>query len=1207
MILKKIELQGFKSFAEKTVIELQKGITAVVGPNGSGKSNIADAIRWVLGEQSMKSLRGQKSQDIIFSGTQIRRSLGFAEVAIYIDNKSKKLKLEYDEIVVKRRLYRDGTSAYYLNNNECRLKTIQELFMDTGIGKDGYSMIGQGRIDEILSNKSEERRNIFEEAAGIVKYRSRKEESERKIEKTKLNLQRVHDILSEIELNIGPLEEQSEKAKKYLKLRDELKTLEIINFTFKLDKYNSEVEKVKNLQEEILSTYNIEIEGIKKEEEEIQKLKDRVDQIALEIEKIQNLDFETKEKITKIFNKIDLNKQKIENENNNKDRFEEEKNVSEEKLKELIKEKEIQENKIHNFDKDSESFRIELEEKTRELEILKATLGEIELKRNMKKEEISKKIDEKYELENKDISILMQLENIDEYIKQRNQEEINIISELDALRIDKSEKASEHFTIKKEKEDLEEKINQLKELLNHRFKEEEDIKEKYQSLSTEIVLKKSRLELLSNLEQEQEGFNFAIKKLMEEASNRTGYGKLVDSVLANILTLDEKYQIAIEMALGYSLQNIIVEKEEDAKELIEFLKINKFGRASFLPLNTIKGEKLELKRINKGNLDGIIGIAADLVKYNSKYKNIINHLLGKIIVVDNNTTAIALARLNKHSYKIITLEGDIINPSGLMTGGSLNKTSGKILGRKNEIELLAKEIEKAEKEILVLAEERKEKIRSREEISFEFEEYESKKNKLISEYEIYFQKEEIQEKEILKLEKALEELRTNRDAKRKEKEEKELEKRENNDLILNIDLEIDTIEKEMSQETNVNPEDEQKLDDLTIDITNLKISISSFEESKNSINEVLKLLLEQIEENNNVVENRKSRLEEGRILKEELEEENRNLQTEIEEIQSNNTDFSKETEELRKEREDTNNLIRNKELENKEKSDRLIDIKDQISKYNFNLEKIEIQKDSLILYMWEEYEITPNSEVIKEYLSEEEQGKNTEKEKQKDEYKIDLQKIKVLKQSLKEIGSVNIDAIEDYKKTKERYDFLINQKTDLEDSIDSLKKVITEMQKVMKEQFEENFKKININFNKIFQELFGGGKAEVVLENEKDSLEAGIDIKVEPPGKRLQSMSLLSGGERALTAIALLFAILSINPSPFCVLDEIESALDEVNVSRYARFLKSYSKNTQFLMITHRKGTMEIADNIYGVTMQESGISSLVSMSLKTAQKTSKN
>lgn len=1198
MILKKIELQGFKSFAEKTTIDLKEGITAVVGPNGSGKSNIADAIRWVLGEQSLKSLRGQKSQDIIFSGTQIRRSLGFAEVSIYIDNKSRKLKVEYDEVVVKRRLYRDGNSIYFLNNNECRLKTIQEMFMDTGIGKDGYSIIGQGRIDEILSNKSAERRHIFEEASGIVKYRFRKEESEKNIEKTKLNLQRVNDILSEIELNIFTLEEQSKKAKNYLNLRDELKKIEILGFSFNLEKLKKDKENIDKQIEEITSTYNKEVEEIKLKEEEVNNLKTRIDNIVLEIENIQNLDFETKEKITQMLNKVELNKQRITDSVENKERYVNEKNEAEDKLLELQNSKEIQMLKISNFDKDSEVFHQELVEKEKELEVLMSGLSDIDIQRSKKKEEISQMIDERYELENTKTSILMQIQNFEDNIKQKNKEETDIISELDSLRMDQQEKSSEHFNIKKQKEDLEASIERIRIELNKKFEEEENVKERYQSVKTEIMLKKSRLELLENLEKDQEGFNFAIKKLMEEAQKRTSYGRLVDSVLADVLSLDEKYQVAIEMALGYSLQNIVVEKEEDAKELIEFLKLNKYGRASFLPLNTIKGKKLNYNEINKSNLNGVIGIASDLVKYNSKYESIIEYLLGQIVIVDENSTAIELARLNKYRFKILTLEGDIINPSGVMTGGSLNKTSGKILGRKNEIEDLKKDIEKLERELAILENEKNNKQKLREEASEKFEKSKIEKNELVSKYQIYFEKESISEKEISKLDKALNDIRNQRNEYLEQKKNKENQKLDIEQEINNITRKIEEIDNIIETDMKVNPQDAQKIDDLNTDITNLKISISSFDESKNSVYEILEIVEEQILEQNKIKTDREKRLSFGEESQKELELEIENIYLEIDNIQSSNTDYSKETEDLRKEREDKNNLIRNLENDNKERNERLINIKDQMSKYLFNLEKNEMQKDSLVIYMWEEYEITPNSEIIQEYLK---LNDDTNK------IASDNKRIKQLKNEIKEIGSVNIDAIEEYKKTKERYDFLTEQKSDLEKSIESLREIISEMQKVMKEQFELSFKQININFNNIFKELFGGGKAEVILENENNTLETGIDIKVEPPGKRLQSLSLLSGGERALTAIALLFAILSINPSPFCVLDEIESALDESNVARYARFLKTYSRNTQFLMITHRKGTMEIADNIYGVTMQESGISTIVSMSLKAAQKTGKN
>ena len=1198
MTFKKIEIQGFKSFADRTVIELRPGITAVIGPNGSGKSNIVDAIRWVLGEQSMKSLRGQKSQDIIFSGTQIRRSLGFAEVALYIDNKSRKLKIEYDEVVVKRRLYRDGGSIYYLNNNECRLKTIQEMFMDTGIGKDGYSIIGQGKIDEILSHKSDERRIIFEEAAGIVKYRFRKEESEKKIEKTKLNLQRVNDIISEIELNIDNLSDQSEKAKSYLNLRDELKKLEIINFALNLEKFKEEENKINANKDEISVTYNDEIENLNLKEKDINDYKDRIDEIVLEIEKIQNLDFETKEKINKILADIELNKERIENYNINKDRFQEEKESAEEKILELEKDKNIQSERILKYDTDAESFKLELEEKEKELNKLKSNLSELELNKTKKKEEISDLVDKRYEVENVKLNLLMQIENINEVLKQKDSEERNIISDLDSLRIEQQEKASENINLVKSKEDLESRVNNLKEELNIKFEKEEVIKEKYQNIQTELVLKKSRIELLDNLEKDKEGFNFAIKKLIEENQKRTHYGNLVDSVLANVINLKEEYQVAIEMALGYSLQNIIVEKEEDAKELINYLKANKYGRASFLPMNVIKGNKIDLKHIN-ANINGIRGVAADLVDYPNKYENIINYLLGRIIIVDNNDTAIQLARMTKYKYKIITLDGDIINPSGVMTGGSLNKTSGKILGRKNEIDKLKNDLIKLEKELENISIEKDRIQKEREVTSGDYERFNNQMQELISQNEIYFQEDNILKREIEKLQNSLNNLREFKEEQRANRKNLEEEKSKVEDDINNISSQIENLEKEVDSEEDINPDDVEKVDDLNFDVSNLKISLLSFDESKNSVQEVLNLILEQLEDNNNIKEDRERKIEENSENITRSEENLKNLYSEIENIQSTESDFSQEVEELRKEREEKNVKLRDLENEIKSINENLNHIKEQISKYILNLDRLEMQKDSLIIYMWEEYELTPNSSVLQENIEE-------QKEKYED-FSENSKNIKRLKREIKEIGSVNIDAIEEYRKTKERYDFLIDQKEDLETTINSLKEIIVEMQKVMKEQFDVSFKQINIHFSNIFKELFGGGKAEIILEDESDSLQSGIDIRVEPPGKKLQTMSLLSGGERALTAIAVLFAILSINPSPFCVLDEIESALDEANVARYARFLRNYSKKTQFLMITHRKGTMEVADNIYGVTMQESGISNIVSMSLKAAQKTGKN
>ena len=705
MYLKRLELQGFKSFADKTILELMPGITTVIGPNGSGKSNISDAIRWVLGEQSMKSLRGTKSMDIIFAGTQNRKSLGFAEASLVFDNSDGALPIEYTEVTVTRKIYRSGETGYFINKVPCRLKDVLELFMDTGIGKDGYSIIGQGKIDEILSNKSEDRRHIFEEAAGIVKYRTRKQESEKKLEHTKLNLLRINDILTEIEGNLEPLQIQADKAKKYLNLREELKSIEIGLFVYNIEKYKQELEKVVQDIDVMQTQCNDEegrLERIKILKEE---LKSSIDEITETIENMSNIGFESQKQIEQLNSDINVAKTRIANNNENNDRYLKEIDEQNAKIQELKEEIEQKEAKKDNLKQNKEKFEKELNEKQEELDKLTEKLSSKELEIEGYKHTVEENTDKKYELQSEINAQNINYQNFEKRQVQIKQEMQSTISELDSTRLNKED-------IAKQFNEIENKKNKAQNSLNEVAKQREEANQKIKSfesniniLSSEMRIKESRLKFLIETEKEKEGYIKSVKSLLKDCENIKELGKGMNGVLANIIEVPDELQTAIEMCLGASLQNIVTETETDAKRLVEHLRKNNLGRASFLPISSVKGRKLD--KI-KGNESGVVGIASDLVKYNKKYEQIILNLLGRTVIVDNMDTAIRVAKQNDYTFRIVTTEGDLINPSGAITGGSVAKKTVNILGRSKEIEKLEKEVNELKVKIKKLEDEKQE-------------------------------------------------------------------------------------------------------------------------------------------------------------------------------------------------------------------------------------------------------------------------------------------------------------------------------------------------------------------------------------------------------------------------------------------------------------------------------------------------------------------
>ena len=1182
MYLKRLEMYGFKSFADKTVLDFMPGITTVIGPNGSGKSNISDCIRWVLGEQSLKSLRGTKSEDIIFAGTQNRKSLGYAEASMVIDNSDGKLPIEYNEVVVTRRIYRSGETGYFINKTPCRLKDVLELFMDTGIGKDGYSIIGQGKIEEILSNKSEDRRHIFEEAAGIVKYRTRKADSEKKLEQTKLNLLRINDIISEIENNIEPLKNQSEKAKKFLNLREELKNVEVGLFLYNIENFKNQIDDIlENI--EILETNQVrENENLNELQVKKEELKEQVDSLIEKIEETQNLGFEGNQKREQYNSEIGVLTERLSNNKENYERYAFEIEDLEKQNKELEKEQNQKLEKKNNLFTNKEKFEKELKEKEEELAKYSKTLSEKELEIESKKQIVQKNIDDKYEIVGEVNTEKANYENLEKREKSLKNEIQETISELDSTRTNKEESSKSFYELEKSKNSINNNLLKIKSEKDVSSQKLKDYDTKINTYQSEYRIKESRYKFLVETEKEKEGYAKSVKSLIEATEKNSSLAKGVHGVLANLISVDKKYELAIEMTLGASIQNIVTDTEEEAKKLVNYLRDNNLGRASFLPISSVKGQKVS--GINTSKVDGIIGIASDLIKTDKKYNEIILSLLGRTVIVEDINSAIKLARQNSYKFKIVTLKGDVINPSGAISGGSVATKTASILGRGKEIKALEKELFEIKSKIEKLQAEKEKYENSISSLLEKFEEKQKEAQELEIVYATEKQKIDTIDSEIEKLDSKLSKLRIDLDNIKNEKEENILKQKELTEKVSKMDEENASLNIVIEEFTKLNRDNQKYIDDLNFDITNLKISVSSFDESEMSINEIMDRIISEMDKNTLSIQNKKSAREKIIVDNQELDLKIEATKQQIIDLEKEILESSDKVEKLKQERTNKNEKLNNVEKDIESQNEKIENLKNHTSKLDLKKSKIELELNQIINKMWEEYELTPNT------VGDIEKIKNpTEVQKQ----------VNSLRNEIRDLGSINVDAIKEYQELKERYDFMSEQRLDLEDSSSKLKKIISEMTETMKKQFAEQFKIINKNFGEVFTELFGGGKAELILADEENILECGIDIAVQPPGKKLQNMMLLSGGEKAFTAIALLFAILKMNPAPFCVLDEIEAALDDVNVYRFAEYLKKFSKDSQFLVITHRKGTMEAADTVYGITMEEKGISKLLSMKLK--------
>lgn len=1179
MYLKSIEVQGFKSFANKIVFDFHNGITGIVGPNGSGKSNVADAVRWVLGEQRAKQLRGGSMQDVIFSGTENRKPLSYASVAITLDNADHQLAIDFQEVTVTRKLYRSGESEYLINGSICRLKDVNELFYDTGIGKEGYSIIGQGQIDKILSGKPEERRELFDEAAGIVKFKRRKNMSVKKLEEETQNLLRVTDILSELEKQIGPLEKQSEKAKEYLKKKEELKSYDINLFLMESVRIREQIGEVErqlaNAQEEFDAAQK-KYNDTKVEYEEIESQLDEIDGTMEHTKSQLNETHLLKQQLE---GQIELLKEQINSAKMSDEHFAqrsthihveitERKKSEEEYLKEqniLQQQLDTQKTAENSVNSQLAAIQLRITELTANIEQWKQDIMDMLNHRAVTKAKIQHfdtlleqmKV-RKAEMNKKLIEISSDVSVQDESIR--------------GYEKDLQEISEEIQTYVVEVKSQEEKIQELQRTLAKRT-------EQLRAGQTAYHREASRLESLKNITERYDGYGNSIRKVMEKKEQEHG----LLGVVADLIKVDKAYEIAIETALGGSIQNIVTDNENTAKRMIQYLKQNKFGRATFLPLTAITGGG-GIRQPEVLREKGVIGLANTLVTVEDKFKVLADSLLGRTIVVEKIDDGIALARKYRQSLRIVTVEGELINPGGAMTGGAFKNTSN-LLSRRREIEEFEKTVVQLKKEMTVMEEEI---AVIKQERAGCYEKIEENNQKLQKKYVIQntlkmnLNQANTKKENILK-------MTGDMHREGKELEEQAAELLENQESIR---IELDTSEK-LERELNKKIEEQQlllekekvsenetmqKAENIHLTLANLEQKNEFILENLSRIHEEMAKFDEELEQLRQNKENSSLEIGEKEKQIEEIRTTITNSKELFEEIELKIQNLSQEKEILTQKNKDF--LTKREEL-----SKHMSDLDKESFRLNSKKETFEETLEKQINYMWEEYEITYSK------------ARELRNETFTDLSEIKRQ-IQLLKLEIRGLGSVNVNAIEDYKNVSERYDFLKTQYDDLVEAKETLIQIIEELDTAMRKQFAERFKEIASEFDKVFKQLFGGGKGTLELMEDEDILEAGIRIIAQPPGKKLQNMMQLSGGEKALTAISLLFAIQNLKPSPFCLLDEIEAALDDSNVTRFAQYLHKLTKNTQFIVITHRRGTMTAADRLYGITMQEKGVSTLVSVDL---------
>ena len=1179
MYLKSLEVQGFKSFANKIVFDFHNGITGIVGPNGSGKSNVADAVRWVLGEQSAKQLRGASMQDVIFAGTENRKPLSYAYVAITLDNSDHQLAIDFEEVTVARRVYRSGESEYLINGNPCRLKEVSELFYDTGIGKEGYSIIGQGQIDRILSGKPEERRELFDEAAGIVKFKKRKNTAQKKLDSERENLVRVNDILSELERQVGPLQRQSEKAHTYLKKREELKAYDVNMFLLESDHIGTQLKETEE-------KYNIADEQLKETNATYEKIKAEYEKLGMDMQQMDERIESLRENITstsstrqKLESQIQILKEQIHTAQMTDEHLSSRLESIEQEKSERIKSRE-------DYDAQKEKLDSDIARITQDEQNARESYEAIQAEINRCNEGLEKGKNELIALLQERGTIQSKQQRFDTMIEQINIRKAELTKRLLDRKTRESglddvltEATAQLDRINSEIAELKEKESALTgKARDWRDKSKENAR-LMEEAQTQYHKSVSRLESLRNIAERYDGYGNSIKKVMEQKASNPG----LLGVVSDLIQVDKKYETAIETALSGNIQNIVTEDEATAKKMIGFLKTNHFGRATFLPLTSVRANRNPKNEAALGE-KGVLGIANKLVKCDPKFDEVVAYLLGRVIVVDTIDNAIALAKKNHYSLHIVTIEGEYLAPGGSMSGGAFRNSSN-LLARNREIEELEKKVDEAKAKLKELRA-RKEDIATA--IALGEEDIAATKTLLQEKYiaqntaQISVDRARLQKKES---ENVYEDLRTeNADIERqiaeinqgKEDIARQLEESKSREAELT--QENKTFSEILEKQSGLEQEASKKVSDISLELANITKTAEFVTENISRINaEIEKFDAE-----------KKELVDNAANAKDDIEKKQADIEAITQTIlasQDSNTKLDDELKECLAKKEQMSEDYRGFFQKQEEISKRQADLDKEIFRLNSQREKLKEADENQINYMWEEYELTPHAAL----------------ELKNDAYD-DLPSLKKLiagiKDEIRKLGDVNVNAIEEYKEISQRYEFLKGQHDDLVEAEKTLMGIIDELDSGMRKQFTEKFAEIQREFDKSFKQLFGGGHGTLELVEDEDILECGIRIIAQPPGKKLQNMMQMSGGEKALTAIALLFAIQALKPSPFCLLDEIEAALDDSNVSRYANYLNKLTKNTQFIVITHRRGTMAAADRLYGITMQEKGVSTLVSVNL---------
>ncbi|WP_028392883.1 chromosome segregation protein SMC [Bacillus cihuensis] len=1180
MFLKRLDVVGFKSFAERVSVDFVPGVTAIVGPNGSGKSNIIDAVRWVLGEQSAKSLRGAKMEDVIFSGSDSRKGLNFAEVTLTLDNENNTLPIDFYEVSVTRRVYRSGESDFLINNQSCRLKDIIDLFMDSGLGKEAFSIISQGKVEKILSSKAEERRVIFEEAAGVLKYKSRKKKAEHKLFETQENLTRVQDILAELEGQVEPLKIQSSLAKEFLEKKADLKQIEVALTVHEIETLH---EKWSNLSQELEQHSTQEQElltSLQKKEAEVESIRDYISALDGSVNDLQAVLLKASEELEKLEGRKEVLKERKKNASQNKHQLEKFIKDGESNIIALKVEKDCEGKILATLEGEVKQLQRELSENQKTLGLFSANLEEtIETLKSDYIEWLNKQAAARNELQHLQQQLNQQTTRntrLDEenakFLSEREEVEKKKVISLNAFN-EVTQQIEQHvFSFREEQK----KLDSIKASYQ---KQEKLLYQAYQFLQQS----KSRKDMLEEMQDDYAGFFQGVKEVLK-AKNDTLQG--VEGAVAELIKVPKEYQQAIETALGASMQYIVMDTENDARQAINYLKRNGFGRATFLPLSVIKPRELSSSQLQLlSNHPSFIGTAESLVQYDKKYLNIVANLLGTVIITSELKGANELAKLTSYKYRFVTLEGDIVNPGGSMTGGAVKQKQSSLLSRKNELDELTEKLLAMEEKTALLERQVKQ---LKQDISVE----EEKIEEIRKAGEKLRLKEQVCKSEIREIE--LQERNINerlhlydldKQAILDESRQKSARIQEVNELLNRCLKEINKLDEEIATLSKQKQSQQMSKETLIEETNEIKVQLASKREQLQNQSEKFTRITNTLMEVTRTVTDYQEDLS---LLTNEMTDSSSGeeiLETAAQDKLFDKNEAVKLIAQKRKERVDLQSQLDDYEYESKELKRVHKGIAEAVKDEEVLLNRLDVELENRLIHLREEYLLSY--------------------EGAKEQYPLTIEadearkKVKLIKLALDELGTVNLGAIEEYDRVSERYHFLLEQKEDLHTAKDTLFQVIDEMDDEMKRRFAETFYAIQNQFETVFKALFGGGRAELRLTDSSDLLQTGVEIIAQPPGKKLQNLALLSGGERALTAIALLFSILKVRPVPFCILDEVEAALDEANVLRFSHFLKKFSEETQFIVITHRKGTMESSDVLYGITMQESGVSKLVSVRME--------